>query len=384
MPKEPHWSRRNLLTPRGLGTSMGGLLSALMSERNTAAPDGDALAGCWAVSRQAMACEFTVYLPPNLGEPLPLGEAALDEIDRLEEILTVYRETSMMTRVNRHAHESPVVVDYLLYELLERCRHLTQITDGTFDAAIGTLIKAWGFFKGPKRIPPDDELQRFLQASGIGHVILDEKARSVRYDSPDIEINLGSIGKGFAIDRALKLLREECGVSDALMQGGTSSLAAMGHAPEDPRGWLVGLQDPEDPARRLATLLLSDRAMGTSGDAQQFFEIDGRRYGHVLDPRTGRPAQSDLASATAITRDGASADALATALYVMGLDKAIEFCQNHRDVGALLVPSRTGRDHDPSSPRVVALNLAAEDIHLNLDADLQQRRRRDQDDGYRV
>ncbi len=317
-----------------------------------------------------MACEFSVYVPPLTPGGLDAAQAGLDEIEAMEALLTVYNAASPMSYVNQHAGRGPVRVDARMFSLLERSAEITRKTEGAFDVSAGALVRAWGFLHGPKRVPNPTELQAALACTGMAHVELDKQESTVRYHRPGLEINLGSIGKGYAIDRAVRRMRDEFGVTCVLMQGGLSSVYAAG-SPIHGRdagatdGWLVGIQDPYDAARRVGTVRLRDRALGTSGSAQQYFEAAGRRYGHVLDPRTGMPAD-DLASASVIARDAAEADALATALFVMGLDKAADFCDHHRDVGAVLVLKRgdrrgrrTARSRD--LPSVVTLNLPRED-----------------------
>lgn len=357
------WSRRGFLSPRGLGTAAGGLFGAVLAEDRRAGVDERCSSGQWCVARRAMACEFNVYLPPTVPDPLGVGQAALDEIDRMEDLLTVYRQPSAMSYVNQYASEAPVRVDHRLYTLLKRAARLTEQTHGAFDAATGALIKEWGFFRGPQRLPSDAEREAALARSGMRHVRLDDRDQTVSYAVPGLEVNLGSIGKGYAIDRAMALLRDDFGVHGALIQGGLSSVVALGGPDGDPEGWWVGIQNPWDSSRRVAQLRLRDRALGTSGSANKFFEAGGRRFGHVLDPRSGWPADA-LASASAITPDGADADALATAFFVMGLDKTADFCHHHTQIGALLV-LKPGPGASPDEPpRVVTFNVPREDVKL--------------------
>lgn len=369
MKRPGNWSRRHFLSARGLGASAGGFFGAVMPEDPPKPADAQEEVANWCFSRRAMGCEFTVFLPSTLPGAMAIGETALDEIGRLEDLLTVYRDDSLMSYVNRHAADGPVRVDHTLFTLFERSAELTRQTDGAFDVASGALVKAWGFLHGPRRVPDEAERRVALADSGMQHVVLDAFQSTVRFQSPGLEINLGSIGKGYALDKAIELIREEEGVSAAMIQGGRSSIYAHGSPTDDGRGWLVGVENPYNPSEQLASIYLRDRGLGTAGSAHQYFEADGRRFGHVIDPRTGWPVDADrgrgdIASASVIARDAATADALATALFVMGLDKAAEFCQNHRRVAALLV-LRDGSDGDTSpTPRVVTFNLPPEDVIL--------------------
>lgn len=316
-----------------------------------------------------MGCEFTVMLPPDQPSPMASAEAALDEIGELEDLLSVYRGDSAVSRLNRRAAEAPVRVNYRLYELLKQAAQLTWQTDGAFDVATGAMVKAWGFLRGPKRVPSETERREAFARSGMRHVVFDDEAISVHYAVPGLEINLGSIGKGYGIDQALKRMMADFGTDCVLIQGGRSSVRAVGSPADDGRGWLLGIQDPLWPDRQLGTVYLKDRALATSSAVNQFFEAQGHRYGHLIDPRTGWPADG-LASVTVLAPDAATADALSTALFIMGLDKAAAFCQNHPEIAALLVPNRNGDDGQDARPRVVTFNLPPEDVRLMPGNDL--------------
>jgi thiamine biosynthesis lipoprotein len=288
------------------------------------------------IRRRAMACEFSVVLPAGVRRAVDAGCAALDEIDRLEDKLSIYREESDVSRLNRLFGCSAVRTDAELFHLLRLAARLSEATRGAFDAASGALVKAWGFFQGPKRVPAETERAAALAASGSAHLKFDDAAQTVASRRPGVELNLGGIGKGYAIDRALHLLRNSCRVPAALMQGGQSSIRALGTPRSEPRGWTVAIGDPLRPGRTLARVRLRDRALGTSGADHQFFIEGGRRYGHILDPRTGWPA-AGLFSASAIAPTAAEADALSTAFFVMGVDATRRFCETRPDVGAVLV-----------------------------------------------
>jgi thiamine biosynthesis lipoprotein len=288
-------------------------------------------------ARRAMATTFEVLLPFGTPDALPAAEAALDEIDRLEAQLTVYRDTSEVSRLNRAAPHADIPIEDGLFDLLSTSARLAAETDGTFDPTAGALVKAWGFYRGPRRVPSDAERAAALERVGMRHVLLDPERRSVRYLRPGLEINLGSIGKGYALDRAAAILRARRNLPQALLHGGHSSVYAIGHEPGDERGWAVGIGHPWDPGRRIALLRLRDRALGTSAATFRHLEHQGRKLGHVLDPRTGWPAEG-IALASAVAPTAAEADALATAFYIRGVDWTRSYCDAHPDVGAVLLP----------------------------------------------
>src|SRR5262249_40871298 len=161
----------------------------------------------------------------------------------------VYRDSSEVCRLNRLAATRPVSVEEGLFELLTLCARLTAETHGAFDVTAGALVKAWGFFRGPRRVPPDAERAAALAQVGMSQVQLDAVTRAVRFLRPGLEINLGSIGKGYALDRAAYLLRDGWGVRSALLSGGQSSILALGTEPGSRGGWTVGVRHPWDPER---------------------------------------------------------------------------------------------------------------------------------------
>ena len=272
------------------------------------------------VGRDAMACRFEACF--NAGEVRDatlLGCAGLDLVEEIEARLSVYRDTSELARLNATAAADWQPASYEVFTLLERCRDLFHRTAGGFDVAAGALVRCWGFLERRGRTPAAAELAAALEVSGTRFLELDPATRRVRFARRGLEINPGAVGKGWALDRMAERF-VEAGAASFLVHGGQSSVRARGvQGPDLPgrRGWPVGLRHPLFPGRRLATIRLVDRALGTSGSGTQFFIDRGRRLGHILDPRTGLPAEGVL-SATVLAATAAEADALATALYVLG------------------------------------------------------------------
>jgi thiamine biosynthesis lipoprotein len=305
-------------------------------------------------ARTAMATVFEVLLPWGTRDGDTAAAAAFDLVDRLESQLTVYRETSEVCRLNRLAARVPVPVERGLFDLLNLAARIAAETDGAFDITAGPLVKAWGFFNRQGRVPADEELATALEKIRSKHISLDADRRSVRYDRPGVEINLASIGKGYSLDRVGELLRREFGVTAGLINGGNSSVLALGSPPNDPRGWPVGLRHPAEPERRLAVVRLRDRAMGVSASTYQNFGYNGRKIGHLLDPRTGRPAEG-VALASAFAPTAAEADALATAFYVLGPAATRRYCEAHPDVAAVVLKDEAGAELE-------AINLPPGDL----------------------
>jgi thiamine biosynthesis lipoprotein len=311
-------------------------------------------------ARRAMACDFSITIPEARRHHLPPAFAALDEIERLECTLSAYLPDSEISLLNRAASQTPTRVTAETYRLLRFSAMLARATAGAFDPAAGALVKAWGFFLPPKRVPLESERAAALAASGYRRLQFDDRARTIFFTVAGLELNLGAVGKGFALDTAAALLQHRHGITRALLQGGQSSFLAVGAPPCEPEGWRITLAHPCDPALPIARILLRGQALGTSGAANHCFVHNGRRYGHILDPRTGRPAHR-LLSATAIARTAAEADALSTAFYVLGLDATREFLSTRPRLGAVLVRPNP---HNPSALEVT--RLGAVQMELNL------------------
>ena len=293
------------------------------------------------VSRRAMAADFQVFLDAvrqrkNTGPAIE----ALELVEQLEGQMTVYREHSEVMEINRRAAESPVHVEPRLYGLLQVAVQLYEETEGAFDITSGPLSKIWGFYRRRGQFPDKEALSETLGRVGTKWIELDDLQSTIRFLKRGIEINLNAIGKGYALDRCAEVLHES-GVKDFLIHGGQSSVLASGSrdredAESEPTGWRVALRHPLKRAKRVAEIRLRNRALGTSGTGTQFFHHKGRRYGHVLDPRTGWPSEG-VFSATVLAPTGAMADALSTAFYVMGREKAEQFCQDRSDLSAVLI-----------------------------------------------
>lgn len=314
------------------------------------------------VGREAMACRFEVVF--NVGEVAGDTQLAIEALDLVEEIegrLSVYRDTSELAVLNTTAVAGWQPVSHDLFALLERARELHVRTAGGFDVAAGSLVKAWGFLRRQGRTPAAEELAAAVAAAGMRWVELDQPGRRVRFTRPGVEINPGAIGKGWAIDRAIERL-VAAGVPSVLVHGGASSVrcrGALGRGTAGRRGWPVGMRHPMRPGQRLATVDVRDRALGTSGSGTQFFIDRGRRLGHILDPRTGLPAEGVL-SATVLTTSAADADALSTAAYVLGPEGLSRIAPAGGETAAVLVlPGEVA-----GAVRLHVANLPLDEIEL--------------------
>jgi thiamine biosynthesis lipoprotein len=301
-----------------------------------------------------MACEFQFLF--NAGQYPQATEAAieaLDLVEELEEQMSVFRASSQLSRINREAADSPVPVEPRLFEVLRLAQRIHAETAGAYDITSTPLWRAWGFTRREGRVPTPEQLAEARRCVGGQFVELDPQARTVRFLRPGVELNLGSIGKGYALDRAAERLLA-AGVGDFLLHGGQSSVLARGSRQEGEAngGWTVGIHDPLRRGRRIGQLRLRDRSLGTSGSANQSFRHQGRRYAHILDPRTGWPAEG-VWSATVLAPTAAEADALSTAFFVLGDDEAFRYCLARPDLAAVLVCSSS--ESQPPAIRTAGL-----------------------------
>jgi thiamine biosynthesis lipoprotein len=328
-------TRREFLQGRAaadaLATALGTPEADRSEELSLLAPRSSHLIS---VRRQAMACEFEVQLAARHDDAMEHVLEALDLVEALEDQMTVYRDDSEVIRINRRAAEGPVPVESRLFALFQLAERLYRETHRAFDITSGPLSDVWGFSRRAGRWPEEEALTTALDRVGMDQVALDETAQSIAFRRPGVAVNLNSIGKGYALDRVAELLAER-GVSDFLLHGGRSSVLARGDAP-GAAGWSIGLRHPLRPEQRLGEIVLRDEALATSGSGTQYFEHEGRRYGHVIDPRTGRPAEG-VYTATVVAPTAAEADALSTAFYVMRPPEVERFCAARPDVSAVLV-----------------------------------------------
>ncbi len=278
------------------------------------------------------------------------GEEALNEIERLEAQLSLYRADSEISRINARAAHETMRVEPLLFRLLQLAQRLSLESGGTFDITVAPLMKAWGFVGGTGKLPEPAALAEARACVGMQHVLLDEENFTIRFDRPGVRLDLGSIGKGYALEQAADFLRE-AGMTQAILHGGTSTVCAIGQPP-DAEAWNIVIQHPQfskqresslGPAKRslppeaiLATIPLVDEALSVSAVWGKSFIVDGRTYGHVLDPRTGEPTTGALLAAV-VSPSATETDALSTALLTLGAEGIGRLAGSRKGMRALVV-----------------------------------------------
>jgi len=247
------------------------------------------------------------------------GEEAIAEIERLEDQLSLYRPSSEIAGLNARAASGPERVSPTLFGLLQHAQLLHRETGGVFDITIAPLVRCWGFMGDSGRRPTPEEVAEARAKVGMDLVCLDPDTLTVGFTRPGVMVDLGAIGKGYAIERAAEVLRE-AGVTSALLHGGTSTVYALGHPP-DAEFWQVALEQPPAALGAHTSLLpavrLKDEAMSASAIWGRSFQADGKLFGHILDPRTGQPAENAVLAAVALP-SATETDALSTALLLSG------------------------------------------------------------------
>jgi len=267
-------------------------------------------------SRMSMACLYAIEAyGPNAENLARIVDEGLDEVDRVDRLMSHYNAASDVSRVNREAGRHPVTVDAELFDFIAEAMRYNRDSAGAFDITVGPLMKAWGFFRGDGRLPSEEEIASARGHVGGAHVTLDHGARTIAFDAPGVEIDLGGIAKGYAVDRVVALFRQR-GVVAALISAGGSTIYGLG-APPGRAGWDVELQDPIASGKTALTVQLKNRALSVSGRSEKSFEAGGVTYSHIMDPRTCRPVQRML-SVAVLAPTGTAGDALDNAFFVLG------------------------------------------------------------------
>ena len=273
-------------------------------------------------THRAMGTEFAIDIyAVDQDSAETVMNLAFDEIDRLDDLLSNYRPSSELSRINREASTGPVITDPETFHFLDRSLFWSRQSDGAFDITVGPLLHAWGFFFHNGRIPSDAELTALRDRVGWQHVVLAPATRSVTFLPPrQMELDPGSIGKGFAVDRVVALLREQS-VTSAFISAGSSTLYAIG-APPGAAGWPVNIPDPRHAGTIFSTILLRDSSLSTGACTEKFFIQNGHRYCHIFDPRTMRPVEGMLQTSV-ISPSATDSDALSTVVFVLSAKESL-------------------------------------------------------------
>ena len=289
----------------------------------------------YCANHPAMATEFSLYVYADSREEVDaIVKPVFAEIDRVEHLLSNYRESSELSRINREAANAEVTTDPETFRFLQTCFEWSARSAGAFDITVGKLMKTWGFFNAKGAVPSEGELAKARTQLGWRNVQLDSERRTVRFRSPGVELDPGGIGKGYAIDRAVKILCAR-GVSPALLSAGSSTIYALG-APAGEPGWKIRVPAPGQKGRIASTVVLRDASLSTANYSEKYFIHEGHLYGAIMDPRTLRPVEGVL-QVTTISPSATDSDALSNALFILGAEDRAPLLDQRPGESALVI-----------------------------------------------
>ena len=291
----------------------------------------------FATTHPAMGTEFKLYLySASAEQAATASEEVFDEIDRVEQMLSNYRESSELSRINRDAAAGPVTTDPEMMEFLEACEHWSRVSDGAFDATVGALMKAWGFFRHEGRVPSEAELDALRAKTGWEKVTLDREARTVRFAAAGVELDPGGIGKGFAVDAAVRVLKAD-GIDAAMLSAGSSTVYALG-APPHKAGWRVVVPGPLPATRTLSVITLRDTSLSSADCSQKNFTLGGHRYCHIMDAKTMRPVEG-MVQVSIVDPSATASDALSNVIFVEQPEESVRTLKAYAPEARALIVS---------------------------------------------
>jgi thiamine biosynthesis lipoprotein len=271
----------------------------------------------------------------------PLAATAEGDLHRVDSLMSNWTMTSEVARINREAWPGPVTVEPEVARVIERALDVWKHSDGAQDITVEPLVRLWGFLGGTPHVPAAADVREAFHRVGSDKLRYEPGTRALRFAEGGVQIDLGGIAKGYAVDRGAERLRAG-GVRNALVDL-SGNMRALGAPPGEER-WRIGIRDPRDRMPYFARLELTEQGISTSGTYEQFVAADGKSYGHIIDPRTGRPAEG-LLSVTVVSRDAFTSDAWDTGLFVLGLDAARRKARERADIDVVLVaPGHDGVD----------------------------------------
>lgn len=333
---------REIRNERRLPRSLGCLFFLLLAHPAAAEGDLPAAPGYVAqtFSHQAMSTEFQFTLYVRVGDlaedELPrIANEAFEAVDDLEARLSNWRPTSQISYVNARAAKEPVKAAADIIELTSFAKDFWADTEHTFDVSVGPLIKLYGFYRKQGKLPSNAELTQTLSLVGMDKVTVDKAAGTIAFAKDGMLLDFGGIGKGLALDEAANVLKK-CGVAIALLNGGTSSIVALGAPPDEP-GWTIKIRHPYRDGDTIDQVIIANESLSTSGCYGSQLEAEGKTLCHIFDPRTGTPVTGML-TAVAIAKTGTRTDALTKPFMVLGPEWTRQYCKEHPEIRAIVVP----------------------------------------------
>lgn len=252
---------------------------------------------------------------------------AFAEVKQIDDLFTTYNEQGLVWKLSNSA-DSIISVDPEIFSLIVLCDSITKLSDGCFDVSLDNLTKAWGFYTDTPHLPRQAEVDSALLLSGWKNIKLFGDNKIIKHKN--VGLNFGAIAKGYAVDKAIEVLKN-FGIKKALINAG-GEISVIGN------DWVVGIQHPREINSIIRKIKLNRKTVATSGDYEQYFEVDGKRYHHILDPKTGYPS-TELQSVTIINKSNTFADGLATGIFVMGKENGMRLIESLDDIEAMLIDS---------------------------------------------
>jgi len=261
-------------------------------------------------------------------------EIAIEEIRRIETLLTTFSETSITYKINENAGIKPIEVDNEVFDLIKRCQFISKITQGAFDISYGSLDKRfWNFDLKMTSLPEPETAKKAVALINYENILLDENNKTVFLKNKGMRIGFGGIGKGYAAEMAKKKLIENNVLNGIVNASG--DLSAWGFQ-ENGEAWTIGVADPNQRKSIFSTFKITNKAVATSGNYEKFIVIDNKRYSHTIDPKTGYPI-SGIKSVTILADNAEIADALATPVTVMGIEVGLNFINQLKTIGCIII-----------------------------------------------
>jgi thiamine biosynthesis lipoprotein len=291
-----------------------------------------------------------IAIAPNPHTANKSIEAAFGQLRNIETLMSYHRDDSELANVNRNAYKEPVKVSSQTFEVIQKSIEFSKLSDGAFDITVGPLMDLWRQADEANAVPTDDKLTEVRAKVGYQKLILDANQMSARFAVEGMKLDLGGIAKGYAIDKAVEAM-QSCGATGALVDVG-GNIRCFGTPKKGKTHWLIGLQDPNvkseirnpkseipfEMGKPLLVLKFTDAAVATSGHYRRFVSIGGKKYSHIIDTETGFSSDK-LASATIIAKDATTADALSTAVTVLGAEKGLALIKKIPQTEAILITS---------------------------------------------
>jgi FAD:protein FMN transferase len=317
----------------------------------------------YCTTHPAMGTEYSLYLyAPSREEAAAIAKPVFDEVDRVDALLSNYRPDSELSRINRRAFDDEVTTDPETFRFLATCLAWSERSHGAFDISVGKLMKVWKFFGASGALPSPEELADARADVGWEKIRLNPERRTVRFLAAGIELDPGGIGKGYAVDRAVKLLRAK-GVSSALLSAGSSTIYALG-APPGEAGWKVRVPSPHAEGGTISTVVLRDTSLSTANLSEKNFVHQGQFYGAIMNPQTFQPVRGML-QVTVISQSATDSDVLSNALFVSGPEDRAALL-GEQDCALVIREQRSEVEQQVTPPQHEAIRWPAEVAELHL------------------